>query len=394
MPFVLPDPAFRAEAAAWLARHAPALRARLDAASNDRARFDAGRAWQRELFDDRWAGISWPIEYGGRGATPAQAAIFAEEQARFSVSSGFVGSTIGMVGPALMRYGNEAQRVRYLKPLLRADETWCQLFSEPSAGSDLANLSTRADRHGDELVVNGQKVWTSNAHLCDFAILLARTNLDVPKHLGISFLLLDLRAPGVEIRPLRQITGAAHFNEVFLTDVRVPVENVVGDIDGGWAPARMVLAHEASVIGGGNAAALGYDALLDLVRERGCGRDPIVRQRLAHAYTCEQILRYMKNRVQQSVRSGSRPEIDGSVMKVLWSEARSARAELGVALLGAAGALCGEWPIQLLEQFVGTIGGGTNEVHRTMIGERVLGLPPEPRVDRDVPYRELVASRA
>jgi len=394
MPTVDPDGAFRAEAAAWLTRHAPVMRARLDQASNDRDRFEAGRAWQRELFDAGWAGISWPREYGGRGATRGQAAIFAEEQARFAVSSGFVASTIGMVGPTLLRFGNVPQRDRYLRPLLRADETWCQLFSEPSAGSDLANLSTRAERRGDEFVVNGQKVWTSNAHLCDFAILLARTNPDAPKHRGISFLLLDLRAPGVEVRPLRQITGAAHFNEVFLTDVRVPVENAVGDIDGGWAPARAVLAHEAALIGEGNAAAMGYGALLELARERGCGSDPIVRQRLAYVYSCEAILRYMKLRVEHSPRGGGRPEIDGSVMKVFWSEARRERAELGVALLGAAGALDGEWPMQLLEQFAGTIGGGTNEVHRTMIGERVLGLPPEARVDRDVSYRELVASHA
>jgi alkylation response protein AidB-like acyl-CoA dehydrogenase len=278
-------------------------------------------------------------------------------------------------------------------PLLRADETWCQLFSEPSAGSDLANLATRAERHGDEFVVNGQKVWTSNAHLCDFAILLARTNLDAPKHLGITFLLIDLRTPGVEVRPLRQITGAAHFNEVFFTDVRVPVENVVGEIDGGWAPTRSVLSHEAAVIGSGNAAALGYAALASLAHRLDRARDPLVRQRLALAFTREQILEYMKRRVQTSVRDGGRPEIDGSVMKVLWSEARRERAELGVALLGAAGALYDEWPLQLLEQFASTIGGGTNEVHRTMIGERVLGLPPEPRVDRDVSYRESAARR-
>jgi alkylation response protein AidB-like acyl-CoA dehydrogenase len=389
-----PDDGFRAEAATWLARNAPAMRARLDVASNDREHFAAGRAWQRAVFDAGWAGVTWPRAYGGRGATPAQAAIFAEEQARFAVSAGFVASTIGMVGPTLLRYGNDAQRARYLRSLLRADETWCQLFSEPTAGSDLANLSTRAERQGDEFVVNGQKVWTSNAHLCDFAMLLARTNLDAPKHRGISFLILDLRTPGVEVRPLRQITGAAHFNEVFLTDVRVPVENVVGEIDGGWAPARAVLAHEAAVIGGGNAAARGYDALVELARQGGRRRDPIVRQRLAGVFTREQILRYMKGRVEQSVRRGGRPDIDGSVMKVLWSEARRERSELGVALLGATGALGGEWPIQLLEQFAGTIGGGTNEVHRTMIGERVLGLPPEPRVDRDVPYRELVAARA
>jgi alkylation response protein AidB-like acyl-CoA dehydrogenase len=389
----LSDQTFRAEAASWLEKHAPATRAGIEAAATDREHFDAGRAWQRLLFDAGWAGIAWPTEYGGRGATPAQATIFAEEQSRFGVSAGFVASTIGMVGPVLLRHGDEAQRARYLRPLLRADETWCQLFSEPSAGSDLANLATRAERYGDEFVVNGQKVWTSNALLCDFAILLTRTNLDAPKHHGITFLLLDLRTPGVEVRPLRQITGASHFNEVFFTDVRVPVENVVGEIDGGWAPARSVLAHEAAVIGGGNGAALGYTALAALARARDRERDPVVRQQLARAFTREQIMNYLKRRVQTSVRDGGRPEVDGSVMKVLWSEARRERAELGVALLGAAGALDDAWPLQLLEQFSSTIGGGTNEVHRTMIGERVLGLPPEPRIDRDVSYRELAARR-
>ena len=466
------DAAFRTEAVAWLAEHAPAMRARLDAATSDREHFETGREWQRQLYDDRWAGIAWPAEYGGRGGTTEQAGLFAREQARFAVSAGFVASTIGMVGPVLLRHGSVEQRERYLRPLLRADEAWCQLFSEPVAGSDLANLATKAVRDGAEFVVNGQKVWTSSAHLCDFAILLARTNPDAPKHRGISFLLLDMRTPGVEVRPLRQITGAAHFNEVFLTDVRVPVENVVGEIDngwavaravlaheaavigggnaavagyaalaalardldraqepvlrqrlaqaytserildymkrrmqsaaragssaeidGGWAPARAVLAHEASVIGGGNAAAAGYAALLALAGARDRRHDPIVRQRLAQAYTREEILRYMTRRVRESVRTPGRPRIDGSVMKVLWSEARRERAELGVALLGAAGALDDEWPIQLLEQFSGTIGGGTNEVHRTMIGERALGLPPEPRVDRDRTYRELVAAR-
>jgi alkylation response protein AidB-like acyl-CoA dehydrogenase len=391
---VQPDEEFRSEARAWLQAHAPAMRARRAAATNDRALFDAGREWQRELFDGGWAGIAWPVEYGGRGLTPAHASIFAEEQARFGVSAGFIASTVGMVGPVLLTHGSPTQRSRYLPPLLRADETWCQLFSEPSAGSDLANLATRAVREGDEFVVNGQKVWTSNAHVCDFAILLARTNPDAPKHRGITFFLLDLHTEGVEVRPLRQITGAAHFNEVFLTDVRVPAANVVGEIDHGWPAARAVLAHEASVIGGGNAAALGYADLAALAQRLDRTREPMIRQRLAHAYALEQILDYMKGRIRSSVRDRGRPEIDGSVMKVLWSEARRERAELGVALLGAGGALRDEWPLQLLEQFSGTIGGGTNEVHRTMLGERVLGLPPEPRVDRDVSYREAVAPRA
>ena len=390
---MLSDTAFRAEAVAWLSEHAPAMRARLDAATGERDHFETGRAWQRALYDAGWAGIAWPAEYGGRGATTEQAAIFAREQAHFAVSAGFVASTIGMVGPVLLRHGSAAQRERYLRPLLRADEAWCQLFSEPVAGSDLANLATRAVRDGSEFVVDGQKVWTSCAHLCDYAILLARTNSDAPKHRGISFLLLDMRTPGVEVRPLRQITGAAHFNEVFLTDVRVPAENVVGEVDNGWAVARAVLAHEAAVIGGGNAAVAGCAALAALARDLDRAAEPVVRQRLARAFTSERILDYMKQRVQAAVRQGNGPGIDGSVMKVLWSEARRARAELGVALLGAGGALDDHWPVQLLEQFSSTIGGGTNEVHRTMIGERVLGLPAEPRVDRDVSYRELAAQR-
>jgi alkylation response protein AidB-like acyl-CoA dehydrogenase len=235
--------------------------------------------------------------------------------------------------------------------------------------------------------VNGQKVWTSNAHLCDFAILLARTNVDAPKHRGITFFVVDLRSAGVEVRPLRQITGAAHFNEVFLTDVRIPVHNVVGEIDHGWAPARAVLAHEASVIGGGNAAGRNYGDLATLARAVDRGDDPLVRQLLAWAYTREEILRYLKARLQASAT------IDGSVMKVLWSETRRARALTAVALLGARGGLLDEWPLELLEQYAGTIGGGTNEIHRTMIGERVLGLPPEARVDREVSYRELAARR-
>ena len=369
------------------------MRARLDAASTDRDHFDASRAWQQELFDGGWAGIAWPAEFGGRGATSAQATIFGQEQSRFSVSAGFVASTIGMVGPVLLRYGADEQKARYLKPLLRADEVWCQLFSEPVAGSDLANLATRAERDGSEFVVNGQKVWTSNAHLCDFAILLTRTNVDAAKHRGITFFLVDLHTPGIEVRPLRQITGAADFNEVFLTDVRVPAENIIGEVDAGWGPARAVLAHEASTIGGGNAAAKGYDALVELAQESGQNHDPMFRQRLADAYAREQILRYLRERVQASVRAGKPPAVDGSVLKVLWAEARGDRAELGVALLGARGALLDEWPVLLLEKFSGTIGGGTSEVHRNMIGERALGLPAEPRVDRDVSYRELVNRR-
>jgi alkylation response protein AidB-like acyl-CoA dehydrogenase len=375
------DAEFRAEARAWLAAHAPAH----EGTCND---FEGCRAWQRTLYDGGWAGVSWPIEFGGRGGTAWEAVLFAQEQARYDVSSGFVSSTIGMLGAALMAHGTDAQRERFLSPLLRGDEAWCQLFSEPGAGSDLANLATRAERDGDEFVVNGQKVWTSNAQFCDWAMLLARTNPDAPKHKGISFFLVDLRTPGFDIRPLRQITGVAHFNEVFLNDVRVPADNTIGPVDGGWGPARTVLANEAMIIGGGPKGA-GTDALIELARDGGRSNDRVVRQRLAHAVTRERLLQCLTDRMLQSVRDRGEAVVDGSVLKVLWSEERAERADLAVDLLGPGGALYGDdapgagsWQTLLLNRFWGSIGGGTNEIHRTMVGERVLGLPAEPRVDK------------
>ena len=394
------DRAFRAEARDWLEANAELRRGDGDwsngpADSSDVAEleyFERCRAWQRTRFDGGWAGITWPVEFGGRGGTAWESVVFDQEQARFDVTSGFLASTIGMVGPVLMASGTVEQQARFLRPLLRGDEAWCQLFSEPDAGSDLANLSTRAERDGDEFVVNGQKVWTSNVHRCDWAILLARTSPDAPKHRGITFFLLDLRTPGVDIRPLRQITGTAHFNEVFLGDVRIPARNVVGGVDRGWEPARRVLGHEAVVIGGAHTAD-GTDALIDLARSVDQVDRPPVRQRLARAYSDERVLDHMRNRVLQSVRDGGAPALDGSLLKIFWSEARAERANAAVDLLGPAGALYGSdspeggrWQVQLLNRFWGTIGGGTSEVHRTMIGERVLGLPPEPRVDRDVPW--------
>jgi alkylation response protein AidB-like acyl-CoA dehydrogenase len=240
------EAAFRAEARAWLDANARRRDAEGEGSPGphdhgpdaEAAFFERCRAWQRRLFDGGWAGITWPTRYGGRGGSAAQALIFAEELAAFDATSGFLASTIDLVGPALLRHGSEEQRERYLRPLLRGDEVWCQLFSEPEAGSDLAALRTRAERQGDAFVVNGQKLWTTFAQYCDFGILLARTNPDAPKHRGISFLLVDMRTPGIEVRPLVTITGSRHFNEVFLTDVRVPASMLVGTVDEGWTVAR------------------------------------------------------------------------------------------------------------------------------------------------------------
>jgi len=398
---------FRADVRGWLAANAQPRQGTGDWSNGPRdpswaaecEYFDRCRAWQRTRFDGGWAGITWPAEHGGRGGTAAEALAFEQEQARFDVSSGFLAATIALVGPTLLVHGRPEQCDRYLRPLLRGDEVWCQLFSEPGAGSDLASLATRAVRDGDELVVNGQKVWTSGARHADHAILLTRTDPDAPKHRGITYLLVDMHDPGVEVRPLRQITGAEHFNEVFLTDVRVPIADVVGEIDGGWAPARTTLANESSLIGASGAPGSDAAALVDLAQESGIATDPVVRDRLAGAWSRERVLGWLRERVQADVLADRAPGIDGSVLKVLWSQDRTAKGDLAVALLGAGGTLAGHdapadgaWQTLMLNRFWASIGGGTDEVHRSMIAERALGLPAEPRVDRDTPFREAGAA--
>jgi alkylation response protein AidB-like acyl-CoA dehydrogenase len=357
------------------------------------------RDWQRTLFDGGWAGVTWPQEFGGRGGTPMQNVIFRQEQATYAVTSGFIGAICDLAGPALLTHGTDEQRGRWMRPMLRGDEVWCQLFSEPAAGSDLAALRTRAVRDGDEWVVNGQKVWTSGAHHADHAILLARTDPDAPKHKGITFFVADMHDPGIEIRPLRQINGAAHFNEVFLTDVRVPHSDVVGAVNAGWGVVRTTLASESATIGGGRAGLGDVADLVRLARANGTAGDPVVRQRLADLHVRAEVLRFLQYRVLTAISRGTRPGPEGSVLKLVFCDLGSRMADVGVALGGPAGALLGDdapadayWQHLFLRQFSFRIGGGTEQVHRNMIGEAALGLPREPQVDKDVPFRELVAS--
>jgi alkylation response protein AidB-like acyl-CoA dehydrogenase len=403
-----PTAAFRTRARAFLEAHARRRRA----GDDDFARFrflgdpnpeaDAehvrgGKAWQRTLFDGGWAGIAWPKEYGGRGGTPAEARAFAQEQARFDVDVGVFAVGIGMVGPTLIVHGTEEQKRRYLPALLRGDEVWCQLFSEPGAGSDLAGLRTRAARDGDEWVVNGQKVWSSGAHHSELGILLARTEPDAPKHQGITYFVLDMRSPGIEVRPLRQINGVAHFNEVFLTDVRVPHENVVGEVNGGWAVAQTTLGAERALIGGGGA--VGFHDLARLARDQGRTGDPMLRQRLADAYIRFEVLKFLGRRAQAAQRDGRSAGAEASVLKLAMSRHVALNSDLALALEGAPATLLhgdapygGFWQQSFLNQWGVRIGGGTEQVQRNVIGERVLGLPPEPRPDKGVPFRELLGS--
>ena len=395
---------FRAEARRWLEAHAAPRRGPGDWSLGPRdhgpeaeaAHFARCRAWQRTLYEGGFAGITWPRRFGGRGGTPGQAIVFAQEEAAFDVTAGFLPSTIQLVGPALMQHGTPAQQERYLRPLLAGEEVWCQLFSEPEAGSDLAALRTRAVRDGNGFVVTGQKVWTTGAQYADRGILLARTNPDVPKHAGITFFLLDMRQPGVEVRPLPTLKGDRHFNEVFLDGVRVPAGEVVGALDGGWSVARTTLMNESAMIGTSQAGAAHAEDLVALAREGDRWDDARVRDRVAAAYVEERVLGFLQDRLQQALLEGRVPDVDGSVVKVFWAESRARKAETALWLEGAAGLLAGAdargdgfWQDQVLDRFLGTIGGGTVEVHRNGLAERALGLPREPRSDRDVAFRDL-----
>ena len=396
------EAAFRAEARAFLeqdhvmelARHAAVRSGEDQAEWSERA-----KKWQAFLADAGWACITWPVEHGGRGGTRAQAAIFAEECARIGGSVNAFAVGVAMAGPTIIAHGTEAQRERYLPPLARGEEVWCQLFSEPGAGSDLAGLSTHAVRDGDEWVVNGQKVWTSGAHYSDWGILLARTDLDAPKHRGITYFLADMHAEGIEVRPLRQMTGSAHFSEVFLTDVRVPHANVLGDVNAGWGVAMTTLANERTFMGG-SARPLGARQLIDLARDHGLSQDPVIRQRLAAAHTRAEIARYTSMRIRTLTDQGLPPGPTASVAKLAAAWNLKHNGELALAIEGGHGMLAGGdaprsggWQ----ESFLGApsirIAGGSDEIQRNVIGERVLGLPPEPRVDKDRSFRDLVRDR-
>jgi alkylation response protein AidB-like acyl-CoA dehydrogenase len=396
------EAAFRAEARAWLADAASSDAARTLLADPSRLDGDwvtRAKGWQGYLADQGWAGITWPTDAGGRGGTPAEAAIFAEEAARFGLAVNAFAVGIAMAGPTIIAHGDDPQRRRFLPPMLRGDEVWCQLFSEPGAGSDLAGLSSRAERDGDEWVVNGQKVWTSGAHHSDLGILLARTDAARPKHQGISYFLVDMHAPGVEVRPLRQMTGASHFNEVFLTDVRIHHERVLGEVNGGWTVAMTTLANERTMMGGGSPGP-GFDELVELAAASGVASHPIVRQELAASYTRAQIMRYLGYRSRTRANLGLPPGPESSVRKLFAAWNLKHNGELALAVQRASGMLVGRdaaaegrWQQSFLSAPSIRIAGGSDEIQRNVIAERTLGLPRDPRVDKGVPFRQLGRGR-
>lgn len=394
---------FREEVRAFLSANAELRRgddrdwSRNGAASDPALAEDYRRrchAWQKLLFDSGWAGLTWPTQFGGRGLGAAQQIVFGQELAKYDATSGFLTAAQALVGPTLMQHGSPEQQQRYLAPLLSGEESWCQLFSEPGAGSDLAALATKAALDGDHWVVNGQKVWTSSAQHADFGILIARTDPDVPKHEGLTFFIVDMRSPGIEVRPLIQAQGVAHFNEVFFSDLRIPVTNLVGEVGDGWKVARTTLRSESSMISGAGQAT-NYAAVLSTARRLGRTEDAVLRQELAKVWTNEQVLKWMSWRTQTAVMTGRRElALHGSLLKNFFTRSLAHRVNLAVELQGPEGMLFkdaegeGFWQYQCLNQFASRIGGGTEEVHRNNLGEQALGLPREPAVDRDLPWNQ------
>jgi len=350
-----------------------------------------GKRWQRMLYDAGWCGVAWPKEYGGRGATLIEQIIFQEEMARAKTPLliNLAGLTMG--GPVLIAHGTDEQKRRYLKAILTAEEIWCQGFSEPNAGSDLAALKTRAVLDGDDFIVTGQKVWTSFARYADWSMLLVRTDPDAPKHKGITFLLVDMHSPGVTVRPLKQISGDEDFNEVFFEDVRVPRRNVIGHVNGGWEIAITTLMHERATLTFSRQLQ-SRTALADMLafartwqhNGRRATTDPIIRQQLAQAFIDSAAIRYTAYRSLTKTLRGGVPGPEGSMEKLFWSEMYQRMLETALAIEGPYAQLVkgsphvpdkGQWPHLMLYSRGRTIAAGSSEIQRNIIAERVLGLP-------------------
>ena len=387
------EQAFRDEVRAWLASALPQGWGKTVFEPEDedeRAHFRI--EWERKLYEGGWSGISWPKKYGGRGATLVEQGIFAEECARAQAPEGINVIGRNLAATTLMHHGNEAQRERYLPKILAAEEIWCQGFSEPNAGSDLASARCRAVADGDHFVVNGQKIWTSFAQYSQWCILLARTDQDAPKHKGLSFFLVDMKSPGVTIRPLTQISGEKEFNETFFEDVRVPKENLVGELNDGWRIAMTTLAYER---GAEDALArqIRFKQELDLLIAQaqevrlGAQRpidDPAIRQRLAQSIVDLELMRMNCLREFSKAIKGEKPGPESSLMKLYWSHVAQDMADMAMEVLGPEALLMqgdpdtiarGRFPMAFMQSRAFTIYSGTSEIQRNIIAERVLGLP-------------------
>jgi alkylation response protein AidB-like acyl-CoA dehydrogenase len=377
---------FRARVKAFLEANLPKGSGGADYGSMFRDEVQMLRDWQRKLYENGFLGMAWPKEYGGQGASAIEMAIFNEECAKVKAPGPLNVLGLSLAGPTIIAHGTPEQKSRYLAKILSCDEIWCQGFSEPGSGSDLGSLRTHAELHGDEFIVNGQKVWTSLAHIADWCMLLVRTDPTLPKHRGLSYLLVDMKTPGVTVKPLRQMTGSAEFNEMFFDDVHVPRENLLGGLNNGWKVAMTTLANERGTMSLAMAARffITYSEMVNMVRNQGRLKDPRVRQQLAQFYVDLQGLKYTLYRSFSTILRGGTPGPEGSVSKIVWSETNQRMHEFAMSIEGPASQLAGRqtysvesgrWQYGFLRSRANTIEAGTSEIQRNIIAERVLGLP-------------------
>ena len=395
---------FRKEVRAFLDAQAPLrtdpTESAFAAGREDGEAVAIAKQWQATLFDNGWACLSWPKEFGGRGATPIERVIWGQEVSRYVTPDGFFVIGQGMCGPTLMAYATEEQKRHYLPALARGDDIWCQLFSEPVAGSDLAGIKTRAERIGDDWVLNGQKIWTSGAHYSDFGIIITRTDPNVPKHKGLTMFFIDMKSPGIDIRPIKQINGDRAFNEVFFTDVRVPDAQRLGAVGQGWQVSLVTLMNERLAVGG--SLATNIDPMLELAETMKLdGKRAIdnaaVREKIATWYAQLAGLKYTGFRMVSALSRGATPGPEASISKVVVARMNQDMANLALDLQSQGGildspnlsAMHNQFQRQFMRSPANRIEGGSDEILRNIIAERVLGLPADIRVDKDLPFKDV-----
>ena len=388
---------FRARCRAFLDRRATGadLGGRDDPRGELRLR--SAQRFQKDLAEAGLAGLTYPAEYGGAGLTKAHERVWRDEYARYPNMTYELTISHGMCLPMLAEYGTEAQKAAWMARNISGEEVWCQMFSEPAAGSDVASLRTRAVRDGDQWVIDGEKVWTTLAHLCAYGIVIARTDVEAPKHAGISMFAVPMDAPGIEIRPIRQIDGGTAFNQIFFTGVRIPAANLLGEVNKGWAMATAMLMYERVAIGAGPAGGIDTersDRLIEECRRRGAIGDPRLRQRLMTLRILETCRSLVSMRTRAELKAGRTPGPGGSVGKLAWSELLAMYRDLSMEVVGAAGAAWEHesgavWARNALSTLQSSIAGGTSEIQRNIIGDRVLGLPRDISADKGIPFKDL-----
>jgi alkylation response protein AidB-like acyl-CoA dehydrogenase len=395
---------FRAGVRAFLAKEAkprePGTGMIYRAGNEDPEFRQRAKAWQAKKAAAGYAGITWPIDWGGRGGTPIEQVIYDQEEAKYAVPRGLFDIGLGMCLPTICTWGTQVHRDRFASKALRGEEIWCQLFSEPAAGSDLAGLRTRAAKDGDDWIVNGQKIWTSGAHYCDFGVLVTRSDFSAPKHKGLTYFFVDMKSPGIEIKPIKQISGASHFNEVFFKDVRVPDSQRLGAVGEGWKVALTTLMNERYTIA--SRFAVGVQDIFELARQLDLGDGPAlknaaVRDKLADWYVSSQGLKYANFRTMTALSRGETPGPESSIGKLVNASKLQNIATFAMDLMEQGGVLCEPELVPVAAAFQQTlltspssrIAGGSDEIMRNIIAERVLGLPPDVRVDKELPFNQL-----